>query len=97
MIHTIKNIKWAIAASLVCILLGVLTFITFVNRSFIELNDFNLQILLIIDSALLIIFFVFMLRETYRILKERRKGKLGSETTLRYIVFFLQQLYYLRF
>ena len=88
MIHTIKNIKWVIATSLVCILLGVLTFFTFINQSFIELNDFNLQFLLIVDSALLILFFVFIFRETYRILKERRKGKLGSETSLRYIVFF---------
>ena len=88
MIHTIKNIKWVIATSLVCLLLGVLTFFTFINQSFIELNNFNLQILLVADSALLILFFVFIFRETYRTLKERRKGKLGSETTLKYIVFF---------
>jgi len=88
MIHTIKNIKWVIATSLVCLLLGVLTFFTFINQSFIELNNFNLQILLVVDSALLILFFVFIFRETYRTLKERRKGKLGSETSLKYIVFF---------
>ena len=88
MIHTIKNIKWVIAASLICILLGVLTFFTFINQSFIELNDFNLQILLLVDSVLLILFLVFIIRETYRAIKERKKGKLGSETTLRYIVFF---------
>ena len=88
MIHTIKNIKWVIAASLVCILLGVLTFFTFINQSFIESNNFNLQTLLIADLALLILFFVFIFRETYKILKEKRKGKLGSETSLRYIVFF---------
>ena len=50
MIHTIKNIKWVIATSLVCLLLGVLTFFTFINQSFIELNNFNLQILLVVDS-----------------------------------------------
>ena len=88
MIHTIKNIKWVIATSLVCLLLGVLTFFTFINQSFIELNNFNLQILLVADSALLILFFVFIFREIYRALKERRKGKLGSETSLKYIVFF---------
>ena len=88
MIHTIKNIKWVIATSLVCILLGVLTFFTFINQSFIELNDFNLQILLFVDSVLLILFFALIFRETYKILKERSKGKLGSEISLRYIVFF---------
>ena len=88
MIHTIKNIKWVIAASLACILLGALTFFTFINQSFIESNNFNLQTLLIADLALLILFFVSIFREIYRILKEKRKGKLGSETSLRYVVFF---------
>ena len=88
MIHTIKNIKWVIASSLICILIGVLTFFTFINQSFIELNSFNLQALLFADAALLILFFSLIFREIYKILKERSKGKLGSETGLRYIVFF---------
>ena len=88
MIHTIKNIKWVIATSLLCILLGALTFFTFINQSFIELNDFNLQTLLFADLVLLVLFIVFIIRETYKALRERRKGKLGSETSLRYIVFF---------
>ena len=88
MIHTIKNIKWVIATSLLCILLGALTFFTFINQSFIKLNDFNLQTLLFADLVLLVLFFVFIIRETYKVLRERKKGKLGSETSLRYIVFF---------
>jgi len=88
MIHTIKNTKWVIATSLVCILFGLLTFFTFINRSFIELNDFNLQILLFADLILLVLFFVLIIRTTYRVLNERKKGKLGSETSLRYIIFF---------
>ena len=88
MIHIIKNYKWVIATSLICILFGLLTFFTFINQSFIKLNDFNLQILLIADLILLILFFVLVIYETYKILKERREDKLGSETTLRYITFF---------
>ena len=88
MIHIIKNNKWVIATSLICILLGALTFFTFINRSFIELNDFNLQILLFVDAILLILFFVLIFKEIYKILKEGRKGTAGSETSLRYIVFF---------
>ena len=88
MIHIIKNNKWVIGISLVCISLGLLTFFTFINQSFIELNDFNLQILLLIDSVLLILFFTVIINETYKILKERKKGKLGSETSSRYIIFF---------
>ena len=53
MIHIIKNMKWVITTSVVCILLGVLTFFTFINKSFIDLNERNLQILLIFDFILL--------------------------------------------
>ena len=88
MIHIIKNYKWVIASSLVCIAFGLLTFFTFINQSFISLNNFNLQILLISDLVLLSIFFVFIIYKTYQILNERRQGKLGSETGLRYILFF---------
>ena len=88
MIHIIKNYKWVIATSLICILFGLLTFFTFINQSVIELNDINLQMLLFADVALLILFFGIIFKETHKVLKDRRKGKLGSETSLRYIVFF---------
>ena len=88
MIHIIKNYKWVITSSLVCISFGLLTFFTFINRGFISLTDRNLQILLVIDLILLTMFFAFVIYKTYNILSERRKGKLGSETGLRYIVFF---------
>ena len=88
MIHTIKNYKWVIATSLICILFGLLTFFTFINHGFIKLNDFNLQALLFVDFVLLILFFSIIIYKTYKVLKDRKKGKLGSETSLRYILFF---------
>ena len=88
MIHTIKNNKWVILTLLSCILLGTITFFTFINQSFIKLNDFNLQILLIIDAILLVLFFLLIFRETFTAYKDKKKGKLGSETSLRYILFF---------
>ena len=88
MIHTIKNYKWVIATSLICITFGLLTFFTFINQGFIRLNDFNLQILLFADLFLLVLFFTLIIYKTFKILNERRKGKLGSETSLRYILFF---------
>ena len=88
MINTIKNYKWVIATSLICILFGLLTFFTFINQGFIKLNDLNLQILLFADLILLILFFAVIIHKTYKILSERKKGKLGSETSLRYIIFF---------
>ena len=88
MIHIIKNYKWAVATSLICIFFGLLTFLTFINQSFIESSESNLQKLLIVDLVLLILFFLLIIRSIYVILKERRVGKLGSETSLKYIVFF---------
>ena len=88
MIHIIKNYKWVITTSLICIAFGLLTFFTFINQSFIQLNNFNLQMLLIADLILLTLFFALIIFETYKILKDKKKGKLGSETSFRYIVFF---------
>ena len=88
MIHTIKNYKWVIASSLICIIFGLLTFFTFINQSFIALNNFNLQILLIADLVLLVLFFSLIIYQTYKVLKDRKKGKLGAQTSLRYVLFF---------
>ena len=88
MIHIIKNYKWVIATSSICILFGILTFFTFINQSFLKLNEFNFQLLLFIDFVLLILFFSMIIREVYKLLKERKKEKLGSETSLRYITLF---------
>ncbi len=88
MIHIIKNYKWVITTSLICITFGLLTFFTFINQSFIPLSSFNLQILLIADLVLLVLFFSLVVFKTFTILKERKKGKIGSETSLRYILFF---------
>ena len=88
MIHTIKNYKWIITTSLICITFGLLTFFTFINQGFIKLNDLNLRMLLFADLILLVLFITFIIYKTYKILSERKKGKLGSETSLRYILFF---------
>ena len=67
MIHTIKNTKWVIATSIVCILLGVLTFFSFIDKGFVKLNESNLQILLLFDLALLALFFALIIREIYKV------------------------------
>ena len=88
MIHIIKNYKWVIATSLICILFGLLTFFTFTNQSFITLKDFNLQILLIIDLILLTLFFSLITYEAYKAFKRKREKKLGSEVNFKYILYF---------
>ena len=88
MIHTIKNSKWVITTSLICILFGLLTFFTFIDKSFIDLNKKNFQLLLLFDLFLLFLFFVLIIKETYNTLKAKRKGQIGSETRVKYIAFF---------
>ena len=88
MINTIKNYKWVITTSLISILFGLLTFFVFINQGLVKINDNYLQILLLSDLALLVIFFTTVIYKIYKILIERRKGKPGSETSLRYLLFF---------
>ena len=88
MINHLKNIKWVIITASICIPLGILTFLTFIDESFIELNEFNLQFLLILNLLLLLLFFTLIIRRAYQIFKERKQDKIGSETSFRYITFF---------
>jgi two-component system nitrogen regulation sensor histidine kinase NtrY len=88
MIHIIKNYKWVIGTSIITIVFGLLTFFTFTNQSFITLKNSNLQILLVVDLILLGLFFSLIIHQTYKILDNRRRGQVGSETSLRYLIFF---------
>ena len=66
MFKILKNFNWIILYSFLCIFLGILTFLTFINESFIPLNDKNLEILLIIDIILISIFFYVIFKNIYR-------------------------------
>ena len=88
MIKTIKNFKWFFAVSLLCVLLGVFTFITFINRDFIFLDEDNLQYLLILDVTLLVIFLILLIRETSKLFSQYLKKKTGSKTSLNYVLQF---------
>ena len=88
MIKTIKNFKWFFAVSFICILLGVFTFITFINQNFIFLNENNLQYLLILDVAILVIFLLLLVRESSRLFLQYKNKKTGSKTSLNYVLQF---------
>ena len=88
MINTIKNFKWFFGVSFLCVLLGVFTFITFINQNFIFLNENNLQYLLILDVALLVIFLILLIRETSKIFYEYKLKTIGSRTSLNYVLQF---------
>ncbi len=88
MIHIIKTNKWVITTSLICIFFGVLTFFTFINKSFIEFTNLNFKILISIDLILLLLFFILIIREIYTVLRNKKSAKLGAETSFRYLTFF---------
>ncbi len=88
MIKTIKNFKWFFTVSFICLLLGVFTFITFINRNFIFLNENNLQYLLILDTLLLFIFLILLIKETSKLFTQYLNKRSGSKTSLNYVMQF---------
>ena len=64
-----------------------LTFLTFIDKSFIKLNDENLQALLIVDILLLVLFFIMLFLEIKHSLKNEVDVR-GSRANRRYITFF---------
>ena len=88
MFKIIKNFNWIILSSFLSIFMGIVTFLTFINQGFILLTDENLQILLIIDIFLLLIFFTLIFRNFYRFYYTGKKNKKGSKTNLKYISIF---------
>ena len=88
MFKTIKNLNWIILSSFLCIILGILTFLTFINQGFIKLTDNNLKILLITDIILLIIFFSLIIKNLFGLYIAGKKNKTGSQTSFKYISLF---------
>ena len=88
MLNTIKNFKWFFAISILAVLLGVFTFITFINQNFIFLNENNLQYLLILDVTILLIFLILLIRETSKLFLQYKSKKTGSKTSLSYVLQF---------
>ncbi|MDC0619232.1 ATP-binding protein [Pelagibacteraceae bacterium] len=88
MFKIIKNFNWIIFSSFLCISLGIITFLTFINEGFVPLTDQNLQALLILDILLLITFFTLIFKNFYRFYNTGKKNKKGSKTNLKYISVF---------
>ncbi len=88
MFKIIKNFNWIILSSFLCIFMGIVTFLTFINEGFVPLTDKNLQALLTIDIILLVIFFSLIFKNFYRFYYSGKKNKKGSQTNLKYISVF---------
>ena len=81
-----KNI-FIICLSSITLFLGFLTFLTFIDRSFIELNQNNLQNLLIVNILLLLSLFVFIFLEVKRSIRNDI-DKDGLKSNKKYITYF---------
>ena len=66
---------------------GFLTFLTFIDKSFIQLNESNLQFLLILNVVLLIIFFIIIFTGVKNSLKNDINIS-GTNSSIKYIGFF---------
>lgn len=81
-----KNIIIIILSS-ITLFIGFLTFLTFIDRSFIELNQNNLQYLLIINIFLLFLLFIFIFAEIKKSIKNDIDQD-GLSSNKRYITYF---------
>ena len=67
--------------------MGFLTFLTFIDKGFIELSDQNLQFLLILNIALLFLLFVFIVLEIKKTIKNDIDRD-GLKSNKKYITYF---------
>ena len=67
--------------------IGFITFLTFIDKSFVKLNDLNLQILLIFNGMLLLVFFIIIFIEIKNSFKNNINVR-GSIANRKYIIFF---------
>jgi len=81
-----KNI-FIIILSSITLSTGFLTFLTFIDRSFIELNEKNLQYLLILNILLLFLLFILIFNEIKNSIKNEI-DKDGLSSNKRYITYF---------
>ncbi|MDC3139316.1 ATP-binding protein [Candidatus Pelagibacter sp.] len=83
----LKRNLFIIIIFILTISLGFLTFLTFINKSFIKLNEDNLEILLISNIVLVILFFVLIFIDIKNSIKNNINVR-GSVANRKYIVSF---------
>ena len=87
MIEFLKKNIFIIILSSITLFLGFLTFLTFIDRSFIELNQNNLQNLLIVNILLLLSLFILIFSEIKKSIRNDI-DKDGLKSNKKYITYF---------
>ena len=87
MLEFLKKNIFIIILSSITLFVGFLTFLTFIDRSFIELNQNNLQFVLILNILLLFLLFIFIFIEIKKSIKNDI-DKDGFNSNKKYITYF---------
>ena len=87
MLELIKKNIFIIIIFFVTLFVGFLTFLTFIDKSIIQLNDENLQNLLIVNIILLLFFFFLIFIEIKKSIRNDIDVD-GSKSNSKYITFF---------
>ena len=87
MTEFIKKNIFIISIFFVTLFVGFITFLTFIDKSFIKLNEANLQYLLLSNIILLLFFFGFVFLEIKKSIKNEIDVE-GSKSNKKYITFF---------
>ena len=87
MLDFIKRNIFILVIFITTLLLGFITFFTFLDKSFVNLNEQNLKILLYVNIIFLILFFILIFKEISNSIKININVK-GSVANRKYIVFF---------
>ena len=87
MLTFIKRNLFIIIIFLLTVLLSFITFLTFIDRSFIELNEQNLQLVLIVNIIFLLLFFVLIFIDIKNSIRNNINVR-GSVANRKYIISF---------
>ena len=87
MLAFIKRNLFIIIVFLLTVFLSFITFLTFIDRSFIELNDQNLQLVLVVNIVFLLLFFVLIFIDIKNSIRNNINVR-GSLANRKYIISF---------
>ena len=87
MIAFLKRNIFVVIIFFITFILGFVTFLTFIEKSFVNISDENLKYLLFIDIFLLLLFFLLIFLEIKNSLKQNINVR-GSISNRKYILFF---------
>ena len=87
MLTFLKRNLFIIIIFFLTVFLSFITFLTFIDRSFIELNEQNLQLVLVVNISFLLLFFVLIFIDIKNSIKNNINVR-GSIANRKYILFF---------